>query len=169
VAALVEIRALDASHCVAIWARTLIQIWRGVATAEATAEMNRIAAALVKADPFPATSLFVVEATSPPPEDQPRKEFAKFSRDIVSQMSIAVIVAEGGAFRSAIVRAVGVTLTALMPHRVPFRFVGDLKTGVELLDPYLPLRSGASPALLRAVEDLRAKITLQIAPPGKKG
>jgi hypothetical protein len=159
----VDLRALDDAHCVAIWGRTLIQIWRGVATGEAAIEMNRIAGAMVGADPFPATSLFVVEATSPPPEDVPRKQFAKFSRDIVSRMSLAVIVAEGGGFRSAIVRAVGVTLTMLMPHKVPFKYVGDLESASQLLDPRLAPGTGGAAELLRIVEELRAKITRQAA------
>jgi hypothetical protein len=169
VAASVELRALDPAHCVAIWARTLIQIWRGVATGEACIEMNRIAAEMVEANPFPATSLFIVEASSPPPEDEPRRELAKFSRHIVSRMSIAVIVAEGGGFRSAIVRAVGVTLTTLMPHRVPFKFVDDVRTAAKLLDPHLAPRSGGAQELLHAVEELRAKITRQAGEPINTG
>jgi hypothetical protein len=58
-----------------------------------------------------------------------RKTLAAFSRDGVSRMSTSVVVAEGGGFRSALVRAVGVTLTTILPHSSKFRFVNDLVVG----------------------------------------
>jgi hypothetical protein len=155
----VDLRAIDAAHCVAIWGRTLIQIWRGVATGAAAIRMNVIAAEMVEADPFPATSLFIVEATSPPPDDMPRTQFAKFSRDIVKRMSLAVIVAEGGGFRGAIVRGVGVTLTTMLPHRASFKFVNEVPIAADLLDPYLVPRSGGAQELLRAVQELRGHLS----------
>jgi hypothetical protein len=155
---LAVVRALDDAHCIAIWGRTLIQIWRGVATGEASTQMNRLASQLIAADPFPATSLFLVEASSPPPEQETRLQFAKFSRESVSKMSLAVIVAEGGGFRSALVRAVGVTLTTLSPHRSQFRFVNDLETALKMLEPHLQPNIGGGAELGRVVADLRSKI-----------
>jgi hypothetical protein len=154
----VDVRALDDAHVVGTWARTFIQIWRGVPTAKATADVNRFASAFVAADTFRATSLFIVEPRSPAPDDEPRKNFAAFSRDIVGQMSLAVIVSEGGGFRGALVRAVGVTLTTMVPHRSHFKFVNDVETAAQLLKPYLLPGSGGAEALLRVVEDLRGKI-----------
>jgi hypothetical protein len=153
-----EIYALDSAHCVAVLGRTLIQIWRGVASAEAMTEMNRVARRLVDADPFPATSLFIVEASAPPPEPQPRQQLAKFSSDAVSRMKLAVVVAEGSNFRAAIVRAVGVTLTSLSPHRSRFKFVGDVQTAATMLEPFLSVRTGGARGLLDAAESLRRKI-----------
>jgi hypothetical protein len=120
--------------------------------------MNAIASEMVGADPFPATSLFIVEPTSPPPEDTPRTQFAKFSRDIVKRMSLAVIVSEGGGFRAAIVRGVGVTLTTMLPHRASFKFVNDVKVAADLLEPYLAPRSGGAQELLLTVEQLRGRL-----------
>ena len=154
----VDVRALDDAHVVGTWGRTLIQIWRGAPTAAASAEVNRIATEFVAADPFLATSLFVVEPRSPAPEDETRKNFATFSRDIVAHMSLAVIVSEGGGFRGALVRAVGVTLTTVIPHRSHFKFVNDLEVAAQLLKPHLLPGSGGAEALIRTAEELRAKI-----------
>ena len=162
----VAVRALDDAHVVGTWGRTLIQIWRGVPTAKASADINQFAREFVAADPFLATSLFVVEPRSPAPEDETRRNFATFSRDIVGHMSLAVIVSEGGGFRGALVRAVGVTLTTVIPHRSHFKFVNDLDVAAQLLKPHLLPGSGGAEALIRATEQLRAKIgtTLEKSP-----
>jgi len=154
----VDVRALDDAHVFGTWGRTLIQVWRGVATAKASAHINRVAAEFVGADPVRATSLFVVEPRSPAPEDETRKNFATFSRDIVGHMALAVIVSEGGGFRGALVRAVGVTLTTMIPHRSHFKFVNDLDIAAQLLKPYLLPGSGGAEGLIRATEELRTKI-----------
>ena len=120
--------------------------------------MNVIASEVVGHDAFPATSLFIVEETSPPPGDITRTQFAKFSRDIVSRMKLAVIVSEGGGFRSAIVRGVGVTLTTMLPHRASFKFVNDVEVAANLLEPLLAPGSGGAQELLLAVEQLRGRL-----------
>ena len=155
---LLEICALDSAHVVATWGRTLIQIWRGVPTAKASANVNALAEKLIDAGKHPVTNLFVVESRSPAPEEETRKNFATFSRDLVSKMALSVIVSEGGGFRGALVRAVGVTLTTMVPHRSHFKFVNDVETAAQLLGPHLQPGSGGAAALLRVTEELRAKI-----------
>jgi len=154
----VDVRVVDDVHVVATWGRTFIQIWRGAPTGTTSARVNRMAAEFVAASAFPATSLFIVEARSPSPDDETRRNFAAFSRDIVSQMELAVIVSEGGAFRGALVRAVGVALTTILPHRSNFKFVNDVETAAQLLAPYLMTGSGGPPALMRVAEEVRSKI-----------
>jgi hypothetical protein len=68
---------VDDSHIVGVWGRTLIPIWRGPATGEASAEVNRIGRELVASSTVPATLLFIVERSSPPPGDETRKNFAR--------------------------------------------------------------------------------------------
>lgn len=155
---LLAIRVADQDHAVGIWGRTLIQIWRGPATGTASAEVNEIGRSLVAAGSFPATCLFIVERGSPPPGEETRKNFATFSRDIASRMGIAVVVSEGGGFRAALVRAVGVALTTLVPHSSYFKFVNDLDTAFRLIGPHLPPGVGGVEALTRATEEVRAKI-----------
>jgi hypothetical protein len=105
--------------------------------------------------------LFIVERSSPPPGDDGRRNLATFSRDIVKRMSLAVVVAEGGGFRAALVRGVGVALTTLLPHQGNFKFVNDLDAGVRLLEPHLPPSSGGREALVAQVELLRDRIGKQ--------
>ena len=120
--------------------------------------MNELARAFVSASPLPATSLFVVEAKSPSPDDGTRKNLATFSRDIVSQMKMSVVVAEGSGFRGALVRAVGAALTTVLPHRSRFKFVDDVGYAAELIEPYLLAGSGGPEALLRATAQARSQI-----------
>ena len=154
----VVVRAVDDVHVVGIWGTTLIQIWRGAPTNALTTEANRIAHEFVASSPIPASNLFIVEAKSPPPDDETRKTLAAFSRDIVSRMSISVVVAEGGGFRSALVRGVGVALTMILPHSSKFKFVNDLSGAVSLIEPHLKPGIGGARALINAANELRGKI-----------
>lgn len=153
-----DILVADDAHVVATWGATFIQIWRGATTASNSARMNELASAFVSASPLPATSLFVVEAKSPSPDDASRKNLAAFSRDIVAQMKMSVVVAEGGGFRGALVRAVGAALTTILPHRSRFKFADDVPAASELIAPYLPAGSGGADALVRAAAEARTQI-----------
>jgi len=149
--------ACDDVHVVGSWGTTLIQIWRGAPTGKLSAAVNRAARDFVQSTASPVSSLFIVERRSPPPDDAARKNLAAFSRDLVSHMSIAVVVAEGGGFRGALVRAVGVTLTTILPHSSKFKFVNDLDTAVRLIEPHL--KQGAKGEdLAAAAERLRSEI-----------
>lgn len=152
------VRDVDEAHVVGHYGATLIQIWRGAVTGNASAAMVRIARALIDANPGSVSSLFVVERSSPPPDDDARKHFAAFSRDLVSQMKIAVVVAEGGGFRASLVRAVGVTLTTLLPHSSKFKFVNDIVGAAHLIEPHLARGMGGAATLIEAAEQMRQKI-----------
>ena len=155
----VVVRSIDEVHAVGVWGTTLIQIWRGAPTGTTSSEVNRIASGLVASSFHPVSSLFIVERGSPSPDDETRKNFATYSRDIVSRMAISVVVAEGGGFRGALVRAVGVTLTTILPHSSKFKFVNDVSTAVRLIEPHLKPGTGGADGLAEAAEELRAKIS----------
>jgi hypothetical protein len=159
----VELLVRDEVHVVATWGRTFIQIWRGAPNAAASGRVNELARAFVKASPTPATSLFVVEAKSPAPDETTRKNFATFSRDIVSQMKLSVVVSEGGGFRGALVRAVGAALTTILPHRSAFKFVNDVPSAAHLLGPHLAPDSGGPEALVLVTEEVRSKIASPVS------
>jgi hypothetical protein len=150
------VRAEDADHCIAVWNRTLIQLWRFATSGPAVSGMNRIARALLAEEGGPVTSIGIVEPTSDVPGAEARAELARFSRDFASRMALAVMVAEGGGFRGAIVRSVGVALTRLAPHKVPFKFVDTVEQGAMALAPHLPEATGGPSALMRAIAELRA-------------
>jgi hypothetical protein len=155
----VIIQAVDAERCVGTWNRTVIQIWRKTVAPEAVIEMNWTAGRLLAQAGDPVTCLFVVEPSSPPPNDGARKELARFSRDIVPRMALAVIVAEGGGFRAALVRGVGVALTTLAPHRVPFKFVNTVDIAMGLLKPHISLAAGGTEGLRSALAEMRSQMT----------
>jgi len=157
----VNVLVADSVHVVGTWGRTFIQIWRGATTHAAVAEMNHFARQFVESKGDPATSLFIVERSSPPPDDASRKGIAEFSRDAAKDMSLSVVVAEGGGFRAALVRAVGVTLTTLLPHSSKFKFENDLETAIQLLGPHLMPGAGGAEGLEAAVEELRSKIEVR--------
>ncbi len=148
------IHVSEESHIIAVWEKTLIQIWRKDPSPDAIVRTARIGARLVS-ESNQATHISIVEATSGPPNEQARAELAKFTKDSVSKMAAAVIVTEGSGFRSAVVRGVGVTLTALAPHKVPYKFVSSVTEGVAILLPYLPASAGGGGGLRDAIEELR--------------
>jgi len=153
-----EVKHVDEAHVVGLYGATLIQIWRGTVSGAASARINRIARALVESNSGPVSCLYVVERSSPPPGDEARKALAAFSRDLVSRMRIAVVVAEGGGFRGSLVRAVGVTLTTLLPHSSKFSFVSDVPVGAKLIEPHMIAGIGGASSLTQAAEQLRQKI-----------
>jgi hypothetical protein len=155
----VLLQAVDADRCVGTWNRTVIQIWRKVVVPEAVVEMNWTAGRLLAQAGEPVTCLFVVEPSSPPPNDGARKELARFSRDIVPRMALAVIVAEGGGFRAALVRGVGVALTTLAPHSLPFKFVNTVDNAMALLKPHVSIAAGGVDGLRMALGEMRAAMT----------
>lgn len=152
------ILVVDDVHAVGTWKTTLIQVWRGAPTGPLSAEVNEITKQFMQASSGPINCLFVVERGSPPPDEACRKNLATFSRDLVSRMGIAVVVSEGSSFRAALVRAVGVTLTTILPHSSKFKFVGDLETAAKLIAPHLGPGADNARGLTSAVEDLRSKI-----------
>lgn len=156
----VSLKARDTSRCFATWDRVLFTIWRGPASPLAVAEMNQIARELVVKDSLPASYFSIVEPSSPPPNDKARAELARFSREIVPSMAVAIIVGEGGGFRASLVRAVGVTLTTLMPHRVPFKFLSNVEDAITLIAPHLSPGAGGREGLRRALADIRAQFPL---------
>jgi len=153
-----EVRGADDAHAIGIWNTTLIQIWRGAVNLQSAQHANEVAMQLIASCTAAPTSLYIVEPTSPPPPLASRAPLATFSRDISAQMALSVIVAEGGGFRSAGVRAVGVALTTLLPHRISFEFETTVEAAAQRFEPHLGVGIQARD-LVRAAEELRANMT----------
>jgi len=149
----------DPACCFASWDNVLIEIWRFAPAPHLVSEKNRIAREFIAKCPARVCSVSIIEPTSPPPNDRARAELAKFSSEIVPQMALAIIVAEGGGFRAALIRGVGITLTALMPHRIPFKFVTDVAEAVALIVPHLSTAPGGARGLQHAVEEVRRQLS----------
>jgi hypothetical protein len=157
---MLDIRNLDRDHGFAIWNQTQLLDWRGVVRPPAMARIIEIARPLVDAGQL-TTTLSVVERDSPMPDGMARQELARWSREICARQKLAIIVPEGGGFRAAAVRGVGVALTTLLPHRVPFKFLGSLEDAVSLLAPHLPLAGNAPAELRDAIAELRRRVAAQ--------
>lgn len=148
-----RVKAMDRDHCVAVWNRTLIHIWRHGTSVDAVQEMVETGRKLLATARGPVTVLGIIEKSSPPPEGAARDALARWSRDDVPKMALGVMVADGGGFRAALVRGVGITLSAVMKHRVPFKFVADVHEAAVHLAPHLP--PGGGEDLLAIVQHLR--------------
>lgn len=152
-----RIIAKDADYCVAVWHRTVIHIWRGEPTGPAVARLVEACKSLL-ASGSDVTCVGVIERSSPAPDEAARTALARWSRDVVPKMAGAVFVAEGSGFRAALVRGVGVALTTLVPHRVPFKFFGTIGEALQQVVPKLPANSGGVFALKAEIERLRADV-----------
>jgi hypothetical protein len=146
----------DPDAFIAIWHHTVITVYRGPASLKHVTITSQQCRELVAGDAGSATYLSIIERTSPPPNEGVRRALAIWSRDVVTQMAAAAIVAEGGGFKNALVRGVGLALTALAPHRVPFKFGSSVAEGVQLISRHLPAQHGGAAALQLAIETLRA-------------
>jgi len=124
-------------------------------TASAVSNLEKIARAYIAEQKGKISSVAVVERTSPPPGDEVRALLSRFYRELAPQMNQQIVVAEGGGFRGAIVRAVGVTLSTLSPGTLPFRFVGSVNEASVLIGPHLSPVAGGEPALRRVIEGVR--------------
>ncbi|HEY6081032.1 MAG TPA: hypothetical protein VIW29_19590 [Polyangiaceae bacterium] len=151
-----RIISVDEGFALATWNRTVIQMWRGPPAVENIAKMVAACEELLETGRDHTTLVSIVERGSPAPGEAARRALAAWSRDVVARMTAAVIVAEGSGFRSALVRGVGVALTALAPHRVPFRFCSDVDEAMALLSPTIPSAFGGVTALKGAIEQVRA-------------
>lgn len=155
-----QIRALDDDHCIATWQGVLIQVWRGATTSAAVRELGQIARAFTAEEGKPICSIAVIERSSPPPADTLRNQLADFYR--AANMNVAVVVAEGGGFRGAIVRGVGLTLSTLAPKSLPFKFATTVEEATALIAPHLPPGAGGANGLRRIIDEVRGEL-----PPAK--
>ena len=153
-----QIRALDPQHCVATWDRVLLQIWRREVTQEAVLKLRAVGEQFSAEIREPLSMLSIIEPTSPPPSEKLRTSISEFYRELAPRMKEQIIVAEGSGFRVALVRSVGLALSAIAPRSLPFRFVGSVTEASRMIEPHLSPRSGGAEALQRAIHAARAQI-----------
>lgn len=158
-----EIKALDDNHCIATWHNVLIQVWRGNTTAKAVTKLSMVSRDFMQRCPNRICSISVVERTSPPPDAEIRGKLAAFYKEHAPKMHIAVVVAEGGGFRNAIVRGVGLTLSTIAPRSLPFQFVGSVPEGAKSIAPHLPRPARGTSGVEKAVSDVRSRLPVPVA------
>ena len=138
-----RICALEASHCFAIWDRVLLTIWRLEVTAETKG---------------PLCILSIIEPTSPAPNDKLRAAISAFFRDMSRSTKAQIILPEGSSFRVAMVRSVGVALSAIARGSLPFKFVSTVEEAAGAISPHLSPHAGGAVGLLQAIQDVRAQM-----------
>ena len=148
--------AKDHGFFLAKWHGTVVGVYRGPATTQTATAVSALCVSLLEDAPGPVTCLMVVERSSPAPDDPVRRVLANWSRDVVPRLAAAVVVSEGGGFRSALVRGVGVALTALLPHRLPLKFAGSVEEATRSIERFLPDTSGGAPRLNAEIAQGRA-------------
>lgn len=153
-----QTRTLDADHCVATWDRVLIQVWRGPVTIDALHNLERVTRAFVAENGAKIAIVSVIERSSPPPGDEVRKDMSRYYRDLVPHVTHAVVVPEGGGFRAAIVRGVGVALSTFSPKALPFKFIDSIRSACVVIAPDLSPGAGGASELEAVIEKVRAKV-----------
>jgi len=149
-------RSLDADHAVVTWDRVLIQVWRLGITPDAITDLERVARSYASEQPGgKISSISIIERTSPPPPEHVRKDLSRFYKNLAPQLHEAIIVAEGGGFRAALVRGVGVALSSLAPKSLPFKFVDTIRSASITIGPHLSPGSGGASELEAVVERVR--------------
>lgn len=151
----IRIVAQDRDHMVAVWQDTVISIYSGAATLQHVLNVSNACKSLLEKRSARVTYLSVIERSSPAPTETVRRALAVWSRDVVTKLAAAVIVAEGGGFKNAIVRGVGVALTVLAPHQVPFKFASTVQEGANLLAPWLHAVGSGPADLIAAIAEGR--------------
>ena len=152
---LARIVAQDGDYFAAAWHETLLTVFRGACTLQHVLRINEACKALLDERRADVMYLSIIERSSPPPSDTVRRELATWSRDTVTRMAVAVVVAEGGGFKNALVRGVGVALTVLAPHKVPFKFASSVEEASTLIAPFLSQSAGGAADLVLAVAEVR--------------
>ena len=147
----------DSDCVVAVWHATVLSVYCGPATLQHVLNISQTCRVLLEESKDPVTYVGVIERSSPAPTETVRRELAAWSRDIVTKLAVATIVAEGGGFKNALVRGVGIALTVLLPHTVPFKFSSTVEEGAALVAPSLPEISGGAPQLIAAVAEVRRR------------
>ncbi len=153
------VRAHDANHVVATWERVLIQIWRGEATSHAVEGMAVLTRAWVQElGQQPCGCLSVIESSSPAPNERVRPLLTAYYREFAPRMAHQLFVAEGSGFRAALVRGVGLGVSALAPSLLPFKFASSVAEAALILAPTLSPASGGAAGLEGAVARARASL-----------
>lgn len=151
----------ERNYFIATWDRVFLHVWHFELTTEALANLSRFSRAFVQENSEPISNLSIIEPSSPPPPEQLRNRLSAFYRELAPHTKHQLVVAEGGGFRLALIRSVGLALSALAPKSMPFRFTSRVEEAAALIGPYLSPTAGGAAGLLSAVAELRSSPALQ--------
>lgn len=157
------IRYVDRNCAFATFDRVLLQIWRGEVTSQNVQELLGVGRLLVRErGSGVCSSLSVVESASPPPNDRMRPLLSACFRELGPDMRLQLFVAEGSGFRAALVRGVGLAVSAFAPSLLPFKFASSIAEAAAAISPTLSASAGGANALLAAVEQVRGQLDAHV-------
>jgi hypothetical protein len=157
-----KVHRIDASHVVVTWDCMLIQLWRGEVTSTAIQELLELARALVEAQGEHSPSILtIIESRSPAPEQKVRAQLSACFNELAKGMRHQIFLSEGSGFRAALIRGVGLTVSALAPSLLPFKFAASLDEVGVTMAPHLSPSSGGPEGLKKVVSDLHAMLDAQ--------
>jgi hypothetical protein len=83
-----------------------------------------------------------------------------FFRNLSPNFTHRFVIAEGGSFRMALVRSVGVDLSNLGPQPIPFTYTNSIQQTAELIAPVLSPESGGAIGFVLTLTKLREEISI---------
>ncbi len=147
-----RVAVLSSETTVATFGEVLIAHFRGPTRASCVECLDKAFAGLAAKHPR-VVFLGVVEAESPPPDDEARKALAGFFQRVGEQLSCVLVTYRGEGFRASMVRTVAsVILNLMIRASFPRHTVRSLDEAAALGKKY---SSGLDPAaLLQALDEL---------------
>lgn len=155
----VHIRHLEPGYCIATWDGVLIQIWRGPATLERTQKWQEIGRSfLSERSGTVCSSLSIVDSRSPAPSEKVRLAMATSFNALAAGMRRHIVLGDGSALRSSLVRGVGLTLSLFSSAPLRLEFPASIDEAALILAREMSPDAGGVEALKAAVSRLRSHL-----------
>ena len=143
----------------AVTGNVVFAIWRGSATEEMYRRINEELVQLTTRYPRNCAYMQVIEASAKPPTAADRKIAMDGVKAVGDELPCVVVVVEGTAIRSTLVRAVLTGMTLLIPRMQKTKILGRVEDGPTWIKKTLGLNDENFEADLRAkVEEIRRQI-----------
>ncbi len=145
--------AANGGFATAVWNAVVVQVHRAVADAGAIDALSRARTEVLNRRHSKWSLLLVIESSAPPPPAEPRRALLNFLKEERPRVEHWLAVAEGGGFRAATVRSVGVAVSFLAPRAFPFTIVESVGAAVAAL-----VEPADRASLTTAVELVRSRL-----------
>jgi hypothetical protein len=151
----VRVLELSRDHAFGVIPGVMLYVWRGTTTVAAAHGIGE-GLRLVRDDGsgLPTVLFGVVEASTPPPDSEPRKVLAESMKSAGGYLKASALGFEGEGFQASMVRGVAVGLALLARTPFPHQAFASVPLAAEFVAKTVPQHSAAK--LLDALQQLRA-------------